>query len=166
MRTEPDWTARLGLAGVVVLGLSLLVSACGRPSLREAMAGTYATDSVQADLEEHERAFIGDDLHQRFDTLDRAQAEEEGSVWARLRLHGDGRFGYEGPLTDDGAADAWLGGRWTARSATVELEVEDAQGDGADGLQRTLSCPCTARSVDLPFLHDPKTGRPVRLARR
>lgn len=154
------------VALTLCLGLGLGLAGCGKPSLAEELVGMYATESVQADLQEHERAFFGDDLHARFDSVDRDEAEQEGLVWARLRLHADGRFEYEGPAADEAAADARLRGRWSARDATLRLVIEKAKGSETDGLPPTLACPATRSAIELPFLTDPKTGRPVRLARR
>lgn len=158
------WRATRPAALCRCLGLGL--SACGQASPNHRMVGTYATDAVQADLEEQEHAVVSVDLEERLDTLDRTQAQEAGAIWARLRLQCDGHFEYEGPASDDGAADARLKGRWTGRTAFVELVVEQAGGSDVEHLARRLTCPATRRDIELPFLTDPKTRRPLRLARR
>jgi hypothetical protein len=155
-----------GLACVGALVSGLCTAGCGEESLAEQMAGTYATNPVQAELEEHEREFVGDSFHARFDSVDKAEAAETGEVWARLRLRPDGRFEYEGPAKDDGAPDCRVVGRWTARPGALELAVETATGPHAEDLSRTLVCAASPRSVDLPFLTTPGSRGPLRLERR
>jgi hypothetical protein len=155
-----------GLVCVAALASGFCAASCGKESLAEQMAGTYATDPVQAELEDHEREFISDSFHGRFDAVDKAEAEETGDVWARLRLKPDGRFEYEGPSADGGEPDCRLAGRWTARPGTLELTVERATGPGADELSKTLVCAASPRSVDLPFLKTPGGASPLRLERR
>jgi hypothetical protein len=151
---------------LLVLLLGLALAGCGEESDVERLAGTYATDAVQADLEEHEKDFVSDGLFAKFDDFDRAGAEEEGTVWARLRLATDGRFEYEGPAEDGGSPKARVRGRWTPKKGLVELVVASAKGEGADGLPKTMACPLAGSAIELPFLTDPRTRRPLRLARR
>jgi hypothetical protein len=158
---------RLRRVTVGALLAGLAVGSCGgEPSLMERMAGTFATEAVQADLEEHEKEFISADLHGRFDSFDKDEAAESGATWARLRLHGNGRFEYEGPATGGGEPDARLGGRWSARPGFVDLTVEQATGSGAEGLEKGLACPATTRWVEMPFLVDSVSRDAVRLVRR
>src|SRR5262245_10260070 len=152
-------------ASLLFLGTSLAIVGCGEPPFSERMVGMYATDAVQADLKEHEKEFVGGDLHAKFDAVDRAEAQASGEVWARLRLEGNGRFEFEGPATDEGKPDARLSGRWTASSGAVVLAVEQASPD-AETLGKSIACPATPKYVEIPFLKDPKTSRAVRLARR
>lgn len=159
----------LGLRLVTVAALlaGLGVWSCGgKPSLTEQMAGVYATEAVQADLEEHEKEFISADLHGRFDRYDKDEASESGATWARLRLHEDGRFEYEGPAADAGEADARLVGRWKARPGFVDLTVEQATGSDAERPGKDLACPATLRWIELPFLVDALSRDAVRLVRR
>jgi hypothetical protein len=165
MQTRMGAGAALCVRALLAVAFAAGLAACGEESPAAALAGTYATDAVQAELEEHEREFFSDDLHGRADSIDKAEASEEGAVWARLRLRPDGRFEYEGPVVDEGTADARLRGRWTARAGIVDLVVENAS-DEAEHLPKRMSCPATPEAVELPFLKDPSTRRPLRLSRR
>ena len=155
-----------GARAVLLVAAVAGLAACGKKPLSETLAGTYATEAVQAELEDHERELLGDGLHAKFDAVDKAEAAAAGEVWARLRLERGGRFEYEGPAADRGASDAKLAGRWTARTGFVDLVVESASAGDAQAVAKSLACPADEKGVELPFLIDPKTGRAVRLAKR
>lgn len=164
MSTRSRTRSRSWGRALAALAFAAGLGACGGESPAAKMAGTYATNAVQAELEERERDFFGDDLHGRFDAVDRAAAEENDEPWARLRLRGDGSFEYEGPVADGGAQDRKLRGRWTARTGYVDLDL-GTSGE-AEGLAPKLALPASASFVELPFVTDPASRRPLRLDRR